>query len=43
MMKRMMMFVAAVGMTLTASAVTSVTLHAGESITIGDGIANSGD
>ena len=38
-----MMFAAAVGMTLTASAVTSVTLHAGESITIGDGIANSGD
>ena len=43
MMNRMMMFVAVAELALAAQAVTSVTVTSGNSITIGDGIANSGD
>ena len=42
-MKRHIVFLAVAGLALAAHAVTSVTVTSGNSITIGDGIANSGD
>ena len=42
-MKKHIVFLAAVGVALAAQAVTSVTVTSGNSITIGDGITNSGD